>query len=101
MCFAAKTGTKSDVTCEDDDEPVMTGEDISLSSDHQSPLIEANTTTYQSVTNQQLHVSSQENITMDTTAVSNKPDIVPSVARQQHRTHLPQGVLLYELNMFM
>ena len=40
----------------------------------------------------QQNISSQDNITTDTTLGSNKQDNIPSVARQQHQAAFPQSM---------
>ena len=73
----------------DDDEPViLTVEDIPISSNNQMTLNQANSPMHGPVAKQQ----GISNVTMDTTAVADKQDNVPSVARQQHRASFPQGV---------
>jgi len=87
-----ETAGNSDSDSEDSDKPaILTKEDIYLASNYQAPLIEPNSTIHKPVSNLQQCVTSQENFTIDTTSVSNKPDVVSSVA-MQHRTLFPQGI---------
>lgn len=87
-----KDETGSENASEDDDEEpvILTVEDIPVpNSNNQLPLLETNS---EPVVKQQ-STFSQDNVTIETmTLAASKPDIVPSVARQQRRGVFPQGV---------
>ena len=67
---------------------ILTVEDIPIPSNNQMTLNQANNPMHGPVAKQQ----DISNATMDTTAVADKQDNVPLVARQQHRATFPQGV---------
>ena len=87
-----ETSSKSDSASDDDEPVILSVKDVPMPYDNQLPVNETNSLMHESVIKQR-STSNQDNTTMDTIAVSNKPDIVPSVARQQHRGVFPQGML--------
>ena len=87
MDFTVATGdagsrSDDDDVSEDDETVILTIEDIPKS--HTS-LTENNSTLHEPV------VVEKSTLSMDTMAVSNSLDVMPSVARQQHRALYPQG----------
>ena len=79
----ATDGSRNDNASEDDEPVILTIDDVPKS--HTSNI---NTVHEPAV----IEKHCLDNVTMDTMAVSNNPDVVPSVAKQQHRALFPQGL---------
>lgn len=85
-----ETGNESDSASEDESPVILTVEDIPLLS-NQVPLTQSCDVVHEPVVKRQQQ--RQDNVTVDTTAASSKPNIAPSIAIQQHRAHFPQGII--------